>query len=124
MKHGLYHRASWLWLFTAFSLGVSFLPCLAQTASPNSSDSLEPIDRPVILGQPRENPYVVAIPTRDVDLVDRVQTYAPLAFFTASRLGTYIQAGSFPDRASAEQLGDRLREYDFDARVIYRRVRN
>lgn len=76
-----------------------------------------------ILGQPREAPYVVAIPRPTDDLLDRVQESVESAFITDSRRGRYIQAGAFPRRSDAEALSCQLRREGFDARVVYFRVR-
>ncbi|MDX2098307.1 MAG: SPOR domain-containing protein [Leptolyngbyaceae cyanobacterium bins.59] len=79
-------------------------------------------EAPIILGQPCDNSYVVAIPTRNFQLLDQVQTIVPTAFLTRIWLGFYIQAGSYAQRSPAETLTHQLRERGFDARVIYKPV--
>lgn len=121
-----------LWLLSAsfvasgliFSSGsalreVKSLSALALAQTPPVSTSDAPI---IILGQPCNQPYIVVIPTRDPDLLDQVQVYAPAAFLTESRLGPYIQADSAPTRGIAEAWSRRLRRQGFDARVVYRPV--
>jgi hypothetical protein len=87
--------------------------------SPVPNDPLVDGDRPIVLGQPRNAPYIVAIPGADVATLLRVQRYIPTAFITDSRYGSYIQAGAFSDRAPAEERSRGLRGLGFDARVAY-----
>lgn len=105
------HLLTWLVSLICASLP---LPAIGQ-ATPNSSEV-------IILGQPCQNPYVVAIPTADAAVLDRVQTYAPGAFFTDSRLGSYVQAGSFIHRSLADEFSLQLRHAGFRARTIYRPI--
>ena len=103
-------------------LSVSWL---VNKPSRSQNLNLEPIIQPqtedgvTVLGQPCENPYVVAIPSSNPQILEKVQQYAPSAFLTNSPLGLYIQAGSFSDRAPAEILSLTLRQYNLDARVAY-----
>lgn len=80
-------------------------------------------DSTIILGQPAEAPYVVAVPGSRDELLDRVQAIVPQAFLTDSRRGRYVQAGAFPTRSQAEALSCQLRHQGLDARVVYFRVR-
>lgn len=77
----------------------------------------------VILGQPCDHPYVVAIPTQNLVTLETVHSYIPTAFFTDSGRGRFIQAGSASRRLDAESLSQQLRAKGFDARVIYRPAR-
>ncbi|UBF25240.1 SPOR domain-containing protein [Kovacikia minuta CCNUW1] len=111
--------------FTALVLvGLVGDLCLAQVVVP-----VEPVtpatsnSQPTVLGQPNNTPYLVVIPTSHLQLLDKVQQYAPLAFMTRSHLGPYIQAGAFRDRRPAESLSDQLRSQGLDARVVYLRGR-
>ncbi len=79
----------------------------------------DPPAPPIVLGQPRNAPYVVAIPTSDIATLLRVQNYIPAAFITDSSYGQYIQAGAFSDRARAEERSRGLQNLGFDARVAY-----
>ncbi|MGA7936048.1 MAG: peptidoglycan-binding domain-containing protein [Kovacikia sp.] len=64
--------------------------------------------------------YVVSIPSDNPERLYRVQRFAPGAFFATSRLGTYINAGSFTERDSAEARAAELRAFGLDAQVRYR----
>jgi cell division protein FtsN len=124
MKHWLPKLSSYLQSFTA-SVAV-VLVCklsLAQVVVPAEPVDPSTYSRPIILGQPKETPYVVVIPAANLQLVEKVQQYAPLAFMTASRLGSYIQAGAFADRPTAESLTYELRKQGLDARVVYLRIK-
>lgn len=88
-----------------------------------NSESSESNDEPILLGQPDDSPYVVAIPARRDDLLEQVQDSIPTAFLTDSRRGQYIQVGAFPRRSLAEELSRDLRDQGFDARVVYFPVR-
>lgn len=74
----------------------------------------------IVLGQPCQNAYVVAIPTKDFRILDQVQHHISTAFLTQGEFGFYIQVGSYPDRLAAEQLYHQLRPQGFDVRVMYR----
>ncbi|MEB3338436.1 MAG: hypothetical protein VKJ46_13295 [Leptolyngbyaceae bacterium] len=73
----------------------------------------------ILLGRPPNYRFVVIIPTRNPEKVNVVRQCVSDAFFTESSLGSYIQAGAFPDRASAESLSWFLRSRGLDARVVY-----
>ena len=64
--------------------------------------------------------YVVVVPIRSNDTLSQVQQYEPGAVPTASRLGSYINVGEYPDRLSAEAQSRSLRSHQLDARVVYR----
>jgi hypothetical protein len=81
-----------------------------------------PLPETITLGQPCNHPYVVAIPSRNDDVLDRVQAIVEYAFITESRFGPYVQAGASPRRRPAEQVSRQLRRAGFDARVIYRPI--
>jgi hypothetical protein len=90
-----------------------------------------PTDEPVIspspteaipLGQPCNQPYVVAIPSSSTSVLSRVQAIAPSAFITRSHLGNYIHAGSAARRSEANAISDQFHRQGFDARVIYRPI--
>lgn len=104
-------------------LGLPLLcePVLAQSVSPVTRSS--PQIRAIVLGQPEETPYVVVIPGSDFSLLHQVQQYAPLAFLSNSRLGSYIQAGAYTDRSPAEVLSRALQQQGWDARVVYMPIR-
>ncbi|UBF28910.1 peptidoglycan-binding protein [Kovacikia minuta CCNUW1] len=64
--------------------------------------------------------FVVAIPSDNPEKLFRVQRFVPGAFFASSRLGTYINAGSFVDRAPAEARASELQAFGIDAQVRHR----
>jgi cell division protein FtsN len=96
-------------------------PILAQTTPPTPQSNAPA--RAIILGQPQETPYVVVIPGSDFTMLEQIQKYAPLAFLSNSRMGSYIQAGAYTDRSAAEVLNRALRQQGWDARVVYMPVR-
>lgn len=65
------------------------------------------------------NPYVVVIPITNNNLLSEVRRYFSDAFLANSRLGAYIQAGSFANQSAAESRSYALRARGFDARVVY-----
>ncbi|MDM9385487.1 peptidoglycan-binding protein [Chlorogloeopsis sp. ULAP01] len=65
------------------------------------------------------NRYVVVVPIRRADTLPRVRQYIPKAFAARSKLGHYVNAGTFRDRSEAEKHSQFLRELGFDARVEY-----
>jgi hypothetical protein len=64
--------------------------------------------------------YVVAIPGDNLQELALVRRFSPGAFLADSRLGTFINAGSFSNREPAEVRADVLRAYGFDAQVRHR----
>jgi peptidoglycan hydrolase-like protein with peptidoglycan-binding domain len=66
-----------------------------------------------------QNPYVVVIPG-DNNTLMKVQPYIADAFLSRSGRGSFVQAGSFGDRAAAESRSYFLRSVGLDARVIHR----
>jgi peptidoglycan hydrolase-like protein with peptidoglycan-binding domain len=69
----------------------------------------------------KRNRYIVVVPVRDQNTLDQVQALEGFAtaFLADSKLGKYVNAGSFPNRASAESRSYRLRSQGLDARVAY-----
>ncbi|MEB3211918.1 MAG: SPOR domain-containing protein [Leptolyngbyaceae bacterium] len=96
----------------------------SENESTGSTDSstVDANDVPVVLGQPSNAPFVVAIPGSREDRLEQLQELVPTAFLTDSRRGRYIQAGAFSSRSNAEALSSFLRHQGFDARVVYFRV--
>lgn len=76
-------------------------------------------DEQIILGEIPDSPYVVVVPGQEAEQLATVRQCVPDAFQTDSRLGTYIRAGAFSQRRSAEQLSRYLRRLELDARVMY-----
>jgi hypothetical protein len=77
-----------------------------------------------LLPQQSQNPnfrYVAAVPAKASNqfLLSRVRQYVPSAFFSNSGRGTYIHAGSYQNRDSAESVSRYLRSQGVDSRVLY-----
>ncbi|MBI4782715.1 MAG: hypothetical protein HY785_15545 [Oscillatoriophycideae cyanobacterium NC_groundwater_1537_Pr4_S-0.65um_50_18] len=73
----------------------------------------------ITLGKIPDAPYVVAVLNQDDVTLDTVRQCVPDAFQTRSRVGTYIRAGAFPQRSTAEALSRYLRTLNLETRVIY-----
>ncbi|MFQ4146660.1 peptidoglycan-binding protein [Chlorogloeopsis sp. ULAP02] len=79
-------------------------------------------NNPTVIQNPtpaNRNRYVVIVPIRRADTLPRVRHYIPKAFVAKSKLGNYVNAGTFRDRSEAEKHSQFLRELGFDARVEY-----
>lgn len=77
-----------------------------------------------LLPQQTINPnfrYIAAIPAKASNqfLLSQVRQYVPNAFFTNSGRGTYIHAGAYQNRDSAESVSRYLRSQGIDSRVLY-----
>ncbi len=74
-----------------------------------------------ILPADEENRYVVVVPVLDENTLSEVRAIPGFANATLgeSRRGSYVSAGSFPNRASAESRSFQLRSRGLDARVAY-----
>ena len=73
---------------------------------------------------PTQNPnfrYVAAVPATATNqfLLSRVRQYVPNAFLSSSGRGTYIHAGAYQNRDSAESVSRYLRSQGVDSRVLY-----
>lgn len=76
------------------------------------------------LPQATQNPnfrYVAAVPAAASNqfLLSRVRQYVSNAFLTNSGRGTYIHAGAYQSRDSAESVSRYLRSQGVDSRVLY-----
>lgn len=72
-----------------------------------------------VANRPNNNRYVVVVPISNNDTLNIVRQYVPNAFPAESRLGNYVNAGSFSDRIQAEERSRELRSRGLDARVDY-----
>ncbi len=65
--------------------------------------------------------YIAAVPAKlsNQYLLTQVRQYVPNAFFTNSGRGTYIHAGAYQNRDSAEAVSRYLRSQGIDSRVLY-----
>ena len=76
------------------------------------------------LPQAIQNPnfrYVTAVPAtvNSQFLLSRVRQYVSNSFLTSSGRGTYIHAGAYQNRDSAESVSRYLRSQGIDSRVLY-----
>ncbi len=74
-----------------------------------------------LFDQPRKDRYVVVVPVQNENTLNQVR--AVVGFANAveaeSKLGNYVNAGAFPNRASAESRSYLLRSRGLDARVAF-----
>ncbi len=75
-------------------------------------------------GQTQTSRYVAVVPAsansvNSQFLLSRVRQYIPTAFFSSSGRGSYIHAGAYQNRDSAEAISRYLRSQGVDSRVIY-----
>lgn len=65
--------------------------------------------------------YIAAVPAKvnNQFLLSQVRQYIPNAFFINSGRGTYINAGAYQNRDSAESVSRYLRSQGIDSRVLY-----
>ncbi|MBD2311982.1 hypothetical protein H6G20_09955 [Desertifilum sp. FACHB-1129] len=116
-------KNAWQWVLLGAILPISWSPAAIAVPPPLTWNVAAASDsNPILLGQPCTNPYIVAIPTHNFQLLDRVQRQVPSAFITDSRLGHYILAGAFTHRLLAESLNMQLRHLGFNARVVYKPI--
>jgi len=101
---------------------VAYTPSCSRPSCGQPSYPIGPIYPPGPVGPVvRETlKYVVAVPSDNPEKLYRVQRFAPGAFFATSRLGTYINAGSYTERDPAEARAAELRAFGLDAQVRYR----
>jgi hypothetical protein len=103
------------------SIGASNFAVQSQTT--NTAYANTAINEPQ-LPQATQNPnfrYVAAVPAAASNqfLLSRVRQYVPNAFLTNSGRGTYIHAGAYQSRDSAESVSRYLRSQGVDSRVLY-----
>ncbi|WNZ21873.1 peptidoglycan-binding protein [Leptolyngbya sp. NK1-12] len=72
-----------------------------------------PVLPPAVIG-----PYVVIVPGGSGNLA-AVQQIVPNAVLDGALAGTFINAGGYPNYASAREVAGRLQGFGFDARVDY-----
>ncbi|MBD2016684.1 peptidoglycan-binding protein [Microcoleus sp. FACHB-53] len=74
-----------------------------------------------VISQARRNRYVVVVPVLDENTLYQVRDIEGFASasLTNSKRGKYVNAGSFPNRATAESRSYQLRSQGLDARVAY-----
>ena len=75
----------------------------------------------IVLGQLPEQPYRVIVLGGDARSLTSIRQCVLDAFATESRLGAYIQVGSFDNRRDAENIQRILRRAGYRPRLIYAR---
>jgi hypothetical protein len=79
-------------------------------------------DNVIVIGAQPNRRYRTVIVGDDAETLTGLRTCVIDAFAAQSRLGPYIQVGSFERRAEAEQLRRRLRRAGYRPRVVYGRL--
>ena len=101
-----------------------FIQPAAATPAATSYDNSLGLSTEQLLPQQSQNTnfrYVAAVPANlnNQFLLSRVRQYVPNAFFSNSGRGTYIHAGAYQSRDSAESVSRYLRSQGVDSRVLY-----
>ncbi|MEO0539392.1 MAG: hypothetical protein AAFZ80_00855 [Cyanobacteria bacterium P01_A01_bin.105] len=117
------------WSRLGWSLGVSFGLTLgpapvAQACGVLPQSQLlntERLDDIVHIGALPWRPYRVILPYPEADVIGSVRTCVPDAYLSQSRLGPFIQVGSFTTRSEAEGVHRQFRQAGYSTRVIHRR---
>jgi hypothetical protein len=104
---------------TMTNFAVQPQPVSSYSTGVNTTYSNEPQ-----IPQATQNPnyrYVAAVPANANNqyLLSRVRQYVPNAFLSNSGRGTYIHAGAYQSRDSAESVSRYLRSQGVDSRVLY-----
>ena len=89
------------------------------TVNEQTSQALGINNSTPVSNQSDNNRYVVVVPINNNDTLYEVRRYVPNAYPAQSRLGNYVNAGTFSDRAGAERVSQMLRSNGLDARVQY-----
>ena len=86
---------------------------------------LEPLsrepDRIIFIGNQPNRPFQVVVTDSRRSTLLELRTCILDAFLTQTRLGRYIQVGSFTNRSEAEAIHRRLQRAGYPARVIHLR---
>ena len=101
-----------------------FIQPAAATLVPTNYDNSLGLSTEQLLPQQSQNTnfrYVAAVPANlnNQFLLSRVRQYVTNAFFSNSGRGTYIHAGAYQSRDSAESVSRYLRSQGVDSRVLY-----
>lgn len=97
---------------------VDAVPVASSGYVPAGNNILEPgIEPPsAVLPPAVTGPYVVIVPRADLASVQQI---VPDAVIDGALPGRFINAGGYPNYASAREVAGRLRGFGFDARVDY-----
>lgn len=75
------------------------------------------------IGSVQGGPYVVVVPGDDARDLSLARRYFSRAYVDRANQGSFINAGAYQSRSSAEDMADFLKQLGLDARVSYRRYR-
>lgn len=106
-------------------LAVQSKPALANTICEDMEfvvatiNTLDDDSEVTLIGHLPGRNYVVVVPGHQEDTLLEIRRYVPDAFFSSSRLGSYIHAGAFDNRSMAETLSKQLRACKIRSRVVY-----
>lgn len=120
------HRLLWVWISVGILTGaitwlVSAKPSQAACAffaEPQRFNTHKEGDV-VVIGRQPDSPYRVVVLSEDRDTLSEIRACVLDAFATRSRVGPYIQVGSFNRRGDAEVIRRVLRRSGYQARVTY-----
>lgn len=89
--------------------------------TPVPNNILEPGIKPpsAVLPPAVTGPYVVVVPGADPQRLASIQSIVPNSVVDGAPQGSFINAGGYPNYASAQEVAGRLRGFGFDARVDY-----
>lgn len=86
----------------------------------NTSEIIDGEENRIIIGQFEDRPYVVLLTRHLQEHFPSIRACIPDAFFTSSRLGSYIQIASFDNYRDARDLANHIDEVlDINVRVIH-----
>ena len=109
------------------TLGLAMpLPTHAQTetctALPQPQRlNTEQIGEIIHIGAIPWRPYRVIVPVPEADILTALRACVPDAYQSQSRLGPFIQVGSFATRAEAEVVHRQFTDAGYSTRVIHQR---
>ncbi|MCU0525502.1 MAG: peptidoglycan-binding protein [Elainella sp. Prado103] len=126
---GIVGPETWTALFgSSVPFPVNAVP-IASVPSSSSSPSFTPVGNNILVPgiEPPSSvlppavigPYVVIVPHADASRLSAVQQIVPDAVIDGALPGTFINAGGYPNYASAREVAGRLQGFGFDARVDY-----
>ncbi|MBF2000807.1 MAG: peptidoglycan-binding protein [Synechococcales cyanobacterium C42_A2020_086] len=117
---------------SALHSGCCVVDC--SVSSGHVVDPVVPDDGPISWNEPRLpgiqppstvlppaviGPYVVIVPDASPSRLAAVQRIVPNSVIDGANQGSFINAGGYPNYASALEVANRLRGFGFDARVDY-----
>ncbi|MEL6326903.1 MAG: hypothetical protein AAFQ61_08370 [Cyanobacteria bacterium J06626_23] len=107
-------------LWFAWPTAVQAQSCEVLLTSPQSLNT-EQRDEVIHIGALPWRPYLVILPGADAEQLTEVRACVPDAYLSQSRLGPFVQVGSFTTRAEAEVIHRQFQRVGYDTRLIHRR---